>query len=244
MRREEVALGFPQMGGGLVQRDLIGDGRDLVGATGFQRAVDHLLRGFQRHIAGIACFQPVDDPGLKCFFGRNLTARQDHVQRERDTGQARHALRAASAGQKAQQDFGQADAQPCDADAGMGGEAKFQPAAKGGAVHDADHRDGRGFDDVEHIGQRGGHEGLAEFADIGACHEGAPCGVDRNDAGGGLGVQMFDGLLQTLADGLSGGVDWRIVDADQGDVADPFDGDAVIDVGGVRHSILPNWAGR
>ena len=245
VRGDLVGLFFLQHGGSVVQRLVVLGRVQIAGAAGLQFAVQHFLRRSQRHVARCAIFQPVDQAFFQRFLRGHHPARQRHVQRHRDTGQARHALRAASARQQAKVDFRQADAQPGDADPRVRGQAQLQPATQRGAVHHGDHGNFAVFDHVEHIGQRGRLGRLAEFLDIGARHEGAPGSIDRDDLGRALGVQLFDGVLQPLAHSLPRGVHGRVVDADQGNIALVLDGNKIIDLTRLGHALPPvsMWLG-
>src|SRR5690606_9589523 len=88
----------------------------------------------------------VNDAQFVGLNGPDVAARGDGFQRDLNAGQARQADGAASAGQQAQLDFGQADLGRADRDAGVRRQGQLQTAAQGRAVYGRDDRLGAGFE--------------------------------------------------------------------------------------------------
>jgi hypothetical protein len=138
--------------------------------------------------------------------------------------QPRQALGAAGAGDQAELHLRQAEAGAGGGDAPGAGERQFQPAAEHGAVQRRAPRDRRGLDGGVDIGQVRRHRVAVEFGDIAAGDEGA---AGAGDHGGAHAHRrdLVHRVHQAGADRLAGGVDRRVVDAHEGDIALARDAD-------------------
>ena len=90
----------------------------------------------------------VDDAELLRLFGRDMTARDDHLHRRLRADQPRQPLRPAAARQDADQHLGQADLGARHRDAVMAGERDLEPAAQRIAVDRRDDRLGARIEDL------------------------------------------------------------------------------------------------
>ncbi len=126
----------------------------------------------------------------------------------------------------------------------MTGQRDFQPAAQRGAVKSRDHRLGTVFDAGQHTVQVGRCQWLAEFADVGTGNEGAATTDDDQGLDGGVGDALVDAVLDTLAHGLGQGVDRRVVDGDDADVADDGEINEIVHLQSLDSKIvLSAWVG-
>ena len=161
----------------------------------------------------------IDDAQPQRLVRRDHAGAGEDLGRGHQAAQARQALGAARAGDQAQVDLGQAQPGARQHHPVMAAQRHLQPAAQGGAVQDADHGFAQAFQRVHHQRQRGVGRGLAEFGDIGPGDEGPPFGQHHHGAHLVRRRGPRGGGHQTLPDRLAGGVDGRIVDADQRDGA-------------------------
>jgi hypothetical protein len=141
----------------------------------------HLVGEGQRALEQVAFDEFVEQRRALELLGGHRVARQDQVQRRLDADDARHALRAAGAGQQAQLDFRQGDRGAGDGDAEVRAQRQFQAAAHADAADRGDDGLGTGLDDADHGQQVGFGIGLGrtEFADVGAARKGA-VGADQD----------------------------------------------------------------
>ena len=115
-------------------------------------------------------------------------AAADHGDGARNAHDARQSLRAARAGDDAQRHFRQAHHRARRRDACVAAQGQLEAAAQRRAVQRRHHGLAAVFDGLDHGGQLGLGQGLAEFAQIGARDEGA-AGTDEHGA-----VQAVIGL--------------------------------------------------
>ena len=145
-----------------------------------------------------------------------MAAGSDHVQRRFGSDQSWQALRAAAAGNDADQHLGQSDLRVGDGDAVVAGHGVLQPAAEGIAV---DRRDDGLLHIVEQIvaAPLRWWARFVEAADVGAGDEAAP----RADHDERLHVRIGVALLERLDDAFRHAwakrVDRRVVDRDDAD---------------------------
>ena len=182
--------------------------------------VGHQLAGVsERAFEQITADHFVDDADLEGVLGFHRVAADDHVQGGLGADQTGQTLGAAGAGQQAQLHFRQADLGGFQGDAVVAAQRHFQAAAQGGAVDGGDHQLVAAFVFADHVRQGGPGGRLAEFTDVGAGGEGAAF-ADHHQ---GFGLVVFQALAQAVdqpfAHTLTQGVDRRIVDADNTDVA-------------------------
>ena len=198
--------------GGVVRDDL-----DLAHAPRRQRAVQHLARRRQRRLARLARHEPIDQAEVERLRPRHVAARRYHLDRRRDPDQAGRPLRAARAGQDAERHLRQADAQPLDPHARMGGERDLQPAAERDAVEDRDHRRLARLQQVHDVGQDRVPRRGAELADVGPRDEGAAAAVERDHLHPRVRLRRPEAGDQPGAQRVGGRVHRRVVERDQRD---------------------------
>ncbi len=195
--------------------------------------LDKATRIGQTGLDQIAFEQLVDDMVLQRLRCTDGLAADDHIQRLLDAGQPRQALGTAGAGQQAQLHLRQADLGVRPGDTVMAAQRDLQPTAQGGAV---DHRDARlaaALDHLDHLRQARCLRRFAELLDIGAGHEGRAFADQHHGRHLGRLVSLLKGIQQAFSYGMAKGVDRRVVDQDQSDIApacEPND---------IRHAGLP-----
>ena len=165
----------------------------------------------------------VDDAELLRLLGRHVTAGGDHVERRLRADQARQPLRAAGAGEDADQHLGQPDLGARHRDPVMAGERGFETAAERIAVDRRDHRL-RAL--VHHVVVRGGsaaaQPALAELADIGAGDKAAPGADQHHRLDRRVGIALVERSDDALRHPRRQRVHRRIVDGDDADIAVSF----------------------
>ena len=153
----------------------LGEWRDLVVAHAARAlALGHqALRVGNGRGAQVAFGDLVDQAQLLGFLGAHRAAIEEHRQRLLGADDARQALRAHRAGHDAQRDLGESQLRALVGDAVVAGQRHFDATTQRGAVQR--HHDGlrQGFELGEHVAQFGRRHHAAEFADVGASHEGA-----------------------------------------------------------------------
>ena len=168
-------------------------------------------------------------PSLRARRGGNRLAVGAHLQRERGAAQARQPLRAAGAGNDAEQHFGLADLGAGDGDAVVAGHRELETAAERVAVNRRDER----LADVLDVRQARVHGPrplerllarlqLLEDVDVGAGDE-RRAGADQDDrVGGGIVARALDGVADAFRNARAERVDGRVVDGDDGDAIANF----------------------
>jgi len=133
--------------------------------------------------------------------------------------QARGALGAARAGQQAQVHLGQAQRGGGQGQPVVGRQSHLQPTAQGRAVQHGDRGLVQVFDGAADLGQDRGHRGLAEFADVRPGNEGLAGAHQQHGGHCGVGMRLLHGGQKALAHGGAQGVDGRVVDGDDQNIA-------------------------
>ena len=155
-----------------------------------------------------------------CFRCRNVPAGDDHFERGLHAGQPRQTLRAAAAGQNADQHFRQSDFRGRNGDAVMAAHRVFQPAAERVTMDRGDDRFRRTIHDV--IGPLADRHALAvgvEAADIGTGDEAAAIAHQHHRLDRRIGVRAVQAFDDALGDTRPERIDRRIIDDDDADVA-------------------------
>jgi hypothetical protein len=171
-----------------------------------------------------------DDPvGLR-FPSLDRIAGDDHLERLLGPDQARQSLGAASPGEKAELDLGQADARRRDGDTEMAGQCHLEPAPECRPVQCRDDRLWHGFYRADDLAEPWRLRRLAEFSDIGARKKGASGTSDHHR----LDRRVVPGLAKRLGEPRANlvleRVDWRVVNGDDGDLAVSAEIDAGADI--------------
>ena len=132
-------------------------------------------------------------------------------------------LSAACAGQQAEFDFRQTDFGARDGDAILAAERDFQAAAECRAMNGGDNGFYRGFHGVDRLMQTGRQRRFAEFGDVGARHESAAFAGQNANLDFRVVRQFCDAIDDGGAHADADGIDRRIVDPDDADVAALFE---------------------
>ena len=135
------------------------------------------------------------------------------------THQTGRALRATRTWQQAKLNFGQTQTGIAQGQPVVGGHGDFQPPAQRRAVDGGNDRLVAGFDAVAHLGQAGWQRWFAKFADVRASDEGATGAHDQHSAYLRVGLRLLHGLKQTPAHLHIQGIDRRVVEGDNQDIA-------------------------
>src|SRR5262249_17686117 len=222
---------FPELGEDL---RLAAGGRDLVGEVAdlLERAllVEHLLGEGDTGGGEITVHDLVDEAVAEGLVSADRITAHDHRERLLRADDAWQALRAASAGQKAELHLAEPAPPGLHADAIVAGEGHLEAAAERGAVNGGDDGLRRALDEVEHRVEPRLRGRLAEFRDVGARDEGPP-GARDDDR---LDVLVGDGLLHPIVEAaphvLAERVDGRVVDGQHGHAAAPVEVDGFRDL--------------
>ena len=217
--RRETILAIAHAG----ERALLGD--DLAGEG------DRLL-------GDVAGDDRIDDAVLLQLLDRRRGAGEDELERPFRPDEARQALRAAGAGQETELDLGQADAGAGRRDAVMAAERELEAAAERRAVQRRDDRLADALDRLDDLDQPGRAARLAELRDVGAGREGAPGAGEHRGLNAGVVPDPLEGLDQPGPDLVLQGIDGRVVDGDDGDLAVMGKIDARIDASHVPSRFL------
>ena len=141
----------------------------------------------------------IDQPQRQRLVGRDAFAAADHLDGAGHTDPARQALGAARAGNDAQRDLGQAQQRAGQRDACVAGQRQFQATAQRRAVQRGHHRLAAGFDQSDDGRHLRVLQRLAEFAQVGAGHEGGAAADDDASHQVSLGLQLLYRRRQALA---------------------------------------------
>ena len=158
----------------------------------------------------------VDQPQRQRLLPRHVPAGGDELDRGGDAGKARRALRAARAGQEAERDLRQPDAQSFQTDARVAGERDLKPAAQSDPVQHRDDGLGGRLDPVHHLGQDRLLRRTAELADVRARDEGAALAVEGDDLHRLVRIRGGQAVDQPPPQRVRGGVHRRVVAARSG----------------------------
>jgi hypothetical protein len=151
--------------------------------------------------------------------GGQRLAGEHHLQRRLEADQARHALRAAGAGDDAEGDFRQAELGAFLRDTVVAGDGRLDAAAHHRAMQRCHHRHRAVLDQAQHLVVAGLEDACLEFAHVAAGKKGL-AGAGQHDAlHGGVAAQRREGGLEAGAHLARQGVDGGAVDRDDGDVA-------------------------
>src|SRR5690606_39772162 len=102
----------------------------------------------------------------------------------------------------------------------MAGQRKFQATAQSRAMYRGDHGTIEALELIENLMEAWRRQfRQRKFVDVSAGDEGPAGRMDNDGADGGVGLHLLNGGLETGAHWLGQGVDWRIVDPDDADVA-------------------------
>ena len=204
-------------------RDLLGGDRDLTRLAALAGRRPR-LRERHRSRSQVALDDLVEDPGRLRLRRRDRLAVGAHLDRERHTGEPRQPLRAASAGDDAEEHLGLSDFRVLDRDPVVAGHRHLEPPAERLAVDCGDERLGGVLETAEQrVGsRRAGHRLVAglqylEDVDVGARDERIP-GADqdhRDDSG--IAVRARDALIDGFPDAGAKRVDGRVIDRQDGD---------------------------
>ena len=217
---EAAGVGF------LERLDGFGIGPGGLLARARQRLVEAIAGEFDRvGLQTVLAGELVDQPGVERLFCGDGIALGGHLQRQRDAGNARDALRAARAWQQAKLDLGGAKLRRGDGDAIVAAECDLAAAAERGAVDRSDHRLVGGLDHIDQGGQGGFLHRLAELGDVGAGEEGAAIAADHHRVDSIVGNAFLDRRLDPLPHRGAERVDRRVVRNDDEDVALAVGGD-------------------
>jgi len=144
-----------------------------------------------------------------------------------DADQPRHALRAACAWNDAEGDFGKPESSTRHRDAVMTGQGDFETAAHDRAVHPGDDRNGQLLDLPKQVAVLRLLGRPGKFADVGAGEKCAAFADEHDGRDPGTRTNARHRAEQPFSYGRRDGVDRRIADGDDGDIA----------VHGQRHDI-------
>ena len=164
-----------------------------------------------------------------CLGRADRLAGDDHLQRLLRSDETRQPLRAARPGQKAELDFGQADARPRRRDAEVASERQLEAAAQRGAVQRRDdrlrHRLDRGDDIVKARSLRR----FAKFGDVGAGEKGPAGAGDHHRLDCAVVARLSQRLGESGPHLVPQRVDRRVVNRDDRDFAVATEIDAGVD---------------
>ena len=194
-----------------------------------------------RALQQVAFDDGIDDALALGLGGRDVTARQDGVERVLGAGEARQALGATGARQQAEMHFRQAHARGRQGDAIVRAQRRLEAAAQRRAVqrgHDQLGRVLHGCDDVVQVRAR---RRLAELADVGAGDEGAAAADQHDGIDVRIPAERLDAVLDAGAHRRGQCIHWRIVDGEDSDA--PLCG-AYDSVGHGRSSLSETRNGR
>jgi hypothetical protein len=162
----------------------------------------------------------VDEPDAQRLLGPHLPSRQDHLLGPTRPDQTGQPLRAAAAGNDAEEDLGLAEHGPFGRDAHVAGQSQLAPSAErvprdGSDGHARDRGDG-----VESAAERAADQaGLAfaaELGDVGAGSE-EPIASGEDDRTGRPGRELPGDRLELAQQSGGQGVHLRVVESDHGD---------------------------
>ena len=218
----------------LERRNRVGiGGRGLLGRAG-QGAVRRHLAGVSDRILGqrILADDLVDQPGVECLLRGDRIALRGHLQRQRDTGDARDTLRATGTRQQAELHLGRADLRAGGGNTVVAAQRHLAPAAERGPMDRGDDRLGRCFDHIDDGRQARLLHRFSKFGNVRARKEGAA--VAANDHRGDRRIRdaLLDRRLQPLPDRRAERVDRGVVGDDDEDVVMAFGAD------GIGHGVL------
>ncbi len=167
----------------------------------------------------IALDDLVDQSVLQCVLRGDRIAGQDHGQRLLYADEARQALRAAGARDEAELDLRQAGARSRRGEAEMATERNLETAAEWRAVQRRDHRLAYRLDRRDHVPCARRLRPLAELADVGARDEGTARAGDHDGFHARIGLGLVERRDQADPHGVPQGIDRRVVDRDDADIA-------------------------
>ncbi len=226
LRREQIFLLLRDAFAGCVEES----GRQLarVDLEVANLAQRRILRGecaciVEGTVEQVALDDLIDDAGFGRLRGGHRIARDDDAERGFDADQARQPLGSAGTREQAQFDLRQSDFGGGDRDPIVAAERDFQAAAECGAMNGRDDGLRRTFHGADGLVQTGRQRRLAKFGDVGARHEGAA--LARNDADFYFWIQreLCDAVDEGGAHADTDGIDGRIVDPNDSNVAALFE---------------------
>ena len=226
VRRLEPARPRGQLGGRLVERRRIGlDVGQLVvaiaDANRFLAFGTDLFRQHNGRLRQVSGGDLVDRAELQGFLSGNRISADDDLQGLDRADEARQALRAAGTGKDAELHLRKSDPRAGRRDAMMTAERDLEAASEHGAVQRGDDRLRHRLDGIDHLDQGRRLRRLAEFRDVGAGRKGAACASQHDRLDVRLVAQRCHRVENALAHRMAQGVDRRIVDRHDGDVAVP-----------------------
>ncbi len=156
-------------------------------------------------------------PRRSRLVGLHLAAGHDQLLAPRRPDEAGQALRAAAAGDDAEQDLGLAEHGPLGRDAVVAGQRQLAAAPEGVATDGGDHEAGQHGQGVEGAVERGADRPrllrTAELTDVGAGGE-DPLATGHDDGARQVGRQRVDDLVQLPEQPGGEGVDLGVVERD------------------------------
>ena len=200
----------------------VGERRAGVTAAARRRLAGSEFLGIGQAVCRGVVDELVDQAQRQRFLGTDAAAGGHHVERGLHADQTRRALRAAGAGQQAQQHLGQAELRVGGGQAVVRGHGHFESAAERSAPDGGDHRLGRCLDRVAHLGQAGRHRRLAKFTDVGTAEEERARAQQQDGLHRVVGLRSGDGFGQAPSHVDPQGVDRRVVDGHQQDAITAF----------------------
>ena len=182
-------------------------------------AATQLSRMGHRRGAKLTLRFGIDQARGKSRSAADTLAAADHADGARDAHDARQPLRAAGARDDAQRHFRQAHQRARRRDTGITAQRQLEAAAQRRAMQRRHDRLAAVFDGLDHGGQLRFGQGLAELAQVGARDEGAAGADEHGTLQAVIGLDGRDGGHQAFTHGRRTGIDGRVVDDDDGDVA-------------------------
>jgi len=171
----------------------------------------------------------VDDPIRQRLAGPDRIAGDDHLQRFFRSHQAWQPLRAAGARQQAELDLGQADLRCSDGHPEMTSKRQLEPAAQRGPVHCSDHRLRDRLYRCDHVVEARRLGRLAKLGNVGAGKEGAAGTGDDDRLDRTIVAYLPERLGEPRAHFVLEGIDRRVVDGHDRDLAVALEIDAGVD---------------
>ena len=209
------AFGGDQRG---VVRALEGGGL-FTGAPHTQAVIQHALGKGDGGGARITVEQFIDNVMFPGVSGVDGLAGDNHLQGLGHTGQTGQALGAARARQQPELDLRQADLGIAAGDSIMATQGHFQASAQGRAVNHRDTGFVALFIGVDHFRQARRLGRLAELLDISPGNESAASAQQHQHLGLRVDLALMQGAQQTFTRGLTEGIDRRVVQGDQCNLA-------------------------